>query len=171
MTGTYLSPWNWWRSESAKDNPIVSLQKEIDRIFDDFSEGLNWPTGFAPAKGGEPTLAPRLDVAETDKSYEISVELPGVEEKDLELAVDDGVLSVKGEKRYEKEEKDKKKNVIRVERAYGAFQRSLSLPSEVDERKISAAFANGVLKVVVPKKEGAKPTARKIAISASKTVN
>jgi len=162
MAGNLLSPSAWMRGD-PNDNPLFSLHKEIDRLFGDFAGGFGFP---ALPKAGAPVMAPQLDVVESDKAYEISVELPGVEEKDLELSLADGVLTIKGEKRYEKE--DKSKNYLRIERSYGAFQRSIAVPSEVDEAKISAAFANGVLKVTVPKKEGTKPAARKITIGGNK---
>lgn len=162
MAQNLLNPSAWMRGD-PNDNPLFSLHKEIDRLFGDFAGGFGFPV---MAKAGGPVMAPQLDVVETDKAYEITVELPGVEEKDLELSLADGVLTIKGEKRYEKE--DKGKNYLRVERSYGAFQRSIALPNEVDEAKIAAAFANGVLKVTVPKKEGAKPAARKIQIGGNK---
>jgi HSP20 family protein len=155
-----LTPWRPSRSLSrAGGDPFADFRQQMDRLFEDFFgpvEGRALPESAAPA------LAPRLDVAETDNAYEISVELPGVEEKDLEVSVNDGVLSIKGEKRAESEEK--KKNYHRIERSYGSFERRLQLPAEVDAEKIGADFSNGLLTVTVPKTEAAKAQARKIAI-------
>lgn len=99
-----------------------------------------------------------VEVAETDKAYNIAAELPGVEEKDIEVSVRDGVLTIKGEKREEKE--DKGKNRYLSERSYGSFQRLFGLPKGVDETKVEANFHNGVLTVSIPKQ--AEAPARKV---------
>jgi HSP20 family protein len=124
-------------------NPFMSLQQEIDRLFDDFGRG--WP---APATATA-EMTPRMDVAETDKEYEITAELPGLEEKDVQVNIADDVLTIKGEKKAEKEQKDK--NYHLFERSYGAFSRTLQLPSGVNADTIKASMSNGVLKVTVPK--------------------
>jgi HSP20 family protein len=128
------------RRESA--DPFTALQREIDRLFDDFTRG--WP-----AFGGTPQLMPSMDVTETDKEIEITAELPGLEEKDVQVDVADNVLTIKGEKKAEKEQKDK--NYRLFERSYGSFQRTLELPAGVDVDAIKASITNGVLKVIVPK--------------------
>ena len=122
--------------------PFTSLQREIDRLFDDFTRG--WP-----ALGGTTQLVPSMDVTETDKEIELSAELPGLQEKDVQINVADNVLTIKGEKKAEKEEKDK--NYRLVERSYGSFSRMIELPAGVDPDTIKASIANGVLKVTVPK--------------------
>ncbi len=160
----YLSPLGWWRSEDAKQ-PLLSLQREIDRMFKDFVDRMDWPAPLSTASGST-VVAPKMDVVETDQAYELSVDMPGIDDKDLAVSVADGVLTIKGEKRFAKDEKDEKKNIIRVERTYGGFQRSLALPGDVDEQKIAASYVNGVLKVTIPKSEKAAKAARKIAISA-----
>ena len=123
-------------------NPFTSLQQEVDRIFDDFTRG--WP-----ATAGAPDVTPRMDVAETDKEYEITAELPGLEEKDVQVNVADDVLTIKGEKKAEKEQKEK--NYHLYERSYGSFSRTLQLPPGVNADAIQAHISNGVLKVTVPK--------------------
>jgi len=144
-------------------DPFRQFRSQFDRLFEDFfgDEGVPATRGEAAA----PAISPNLDVAESDKAYEIAVELPGVAEKDLDVTVSDGVLAIKGEKRSESEEKDK--NYHRVERSYGSFERRLTLPAEVDAEKIDAGFANGVLMVTIPKAEGAKETVKKIAIKSA----
>jgi HSP20 family protein len=122
-------------------NPFTTLQREIDRVFDSFSRGF--------PSFGTTGLTPSMNVAETDKEIEISAELPGLEEKDVQLNVADGVLTIKGEKKAEKEEKDK--NYHLVERSYGAFSRSLRLPEGTNPDSIKASIAKGVLTVTVPK--------------------
>ncbi len=111
---------------------------------------------------GDGQLTPRIDVSETDQAFEVQAELPGMEEKDVELLLQDHVLTIRGEKKFEKEEK--RKNYHMVERQYGSFQRSFELPDIVDEAKIAARFDKGVLCVTLPKSAKAKEASRKIAI-------
>jgi len=139
-----LIPVGRQRGVARTDNPFVSLQNEIDRLFDDFTSGF--PTF---GNGGMTSLVPTMDVAETDKEIEITAELPGLEEKDVQINVADNVLTVRGEKKAEKEQKDK--NYRLVERSYGSFERSLTLPEGVNTDAIKATIDKGVLKVVVPK--------------------
>jgi len=145
-------------------DPFRTFRSQFDRLFEDFFGDYD-----APATPGEaaavPTISPSLDVSETDKAYEIAVELPGVAEKDIDVSVFDGVLAIKGEKRSESEAKEK--NYHRVERSYGSFERRLTLPAEADAEKIDAGFANGVLTVTIPKAEGARETVRKVAIKSA----
>lgn len=132
-----------------------ALQREIDRLFDDFGRG--WDR-FTPT-----ATFPKVDVAESDGEIEITAELPGLEEKDINVQATDGVLTVSGEKRTEQERKDKTYTV--TERSYGAFSRSIALPAGVDPTSIKATVAKGVLKVVVPKPASAKSA--KIEIKAA----
>ena len=125
---------------------FASLQREIDRLFDDFGRG--WDR-FTAAPN-----FPKIDVTESDAEIEITAELPGLEEKDIEISVADNQLTVSGEKRVESERKDK--NCTISERSYGAFSRTLALPPGVDPAAIKATVAKGVLKVNVPKPASAK---------------
>jgi HSP20 family protein len=125
------------------------LHRQIDRLFDDFAHGL----GPLAARSG--ANLPRIDVAETDKAIEIGVELPGLQRGDVEIALDDNVLTIKGESQVE-EDRDNK-NVHVSERAYGAFYRAIELPPGVDPSSIDATMSNGVLKVTVPKPANAAP--------------
>jgi HSP20 family protein len=139
------------RNVARRDwSPFDTLQREIDRLFDDFGRGL--PAFRTPNL--TPDLTPTLDVTETDKEIEITAELPGLEEKDVEVNVADNVLTIRGEKKAEKE--DKSKNYHVTERSYGAFARTLALPDGIDTDAIKASIAKGVLKVTVPKPAPAK---------------
>ena len=131
------------RSVARRENPFMSLQREIDRLFDDFTRG------FPSLPGNEGALLPSMDVTESDKEIEITAELPGLEAKDVQLNVADNVLTIRGEKKSEKEEKDKDYRL--VERSYGSFARSLELPAGVNADAIKASIDKGVLTVTVPK--------------------
>jgi HSP20 family protein len=122
-------------------NPFSALQQEIDRLFEGFSRGFS---GFP---GRE--LMPSMDLSETDKEIEITAELPGLEEKDIQLNVADNVLTIRGEKKNEREETEKDYHL--VERSYGSFTRSVQLPDGVNPDSIKAVMSKGVLKVTVPK--------------------
>lgn len=173
-----LTPWNWFKKEeqqqavrpqspgrsSAVSHPLMRLHNEIDQIFDQFFHGfplspLRWPQ--ESSKGG--IVFPQLNIAENKNAYTITVDVPGVEEKEIELTVQEGTLIVRGEKQMEKE--DQNNQYHRVERSYGSFQRVLSLPSDADEDKIEAKFKNGVLTITLTKNTTMTSSGRKIAIS------
>jgi len=141
-----LIPVGRQRGVARADNPFVSLQNEIDRLFDDFTRGF---PSLSMGNGGMTAMVPTMDVAETDKEIEITAELPGLEEKDVQINVADNILTIRGEKKAEKEQKDK--NYRMVERSYGAFERSLELPEGVNADAIKASIDKGVLKVTVLK--------------------
>jgi HSP20 family protein len=106
--------------------------------------------------------APRVDIAETEKEYSIKAEIPEVKKDDVKVTVDNGVLTIKGERKQEKEEKNKKFH--RVERFYGSFTRSFTLPDKVDENRIEASFKDGMLTLTIPKTEASKPKAIDVKI-------
>jgi HSP20 family protein len=153
----------------AAAHPLMSLRDDIDRMFDNFMRGT-WPSmgrwfDFEPFRGVGRTvfaLAPSVDVCETDNSYEITAELPGMSEKDIELTLTENVLTLKGEKKEEREEK--KKDYYLSERSYGSFQRSFTMPSDANAEKITTSFKNGVLSISIPKSEEAKAKTRKIEV-------
>jgi HSP20 family protein len=122
----------------------------MDRLFDHFFEP-GWPK--LPELG---EWEPTLDLSETKDAVIVKAELPGVEQKDIAVSLQEGMLTIKGEKEAEKEEKDKRYH--RVERSYGAFFRSIRLPAAVDASKVAAAFKDGVLTVTLPKAPEAKGT-------------
>ena len=120
-----------------------------------------------PRRGSQEVLAagdwaPRVDIAETDTEFTIKAEIPEVKKEDVKVTVDSGVLTIRGERKQEKEEKDKKFH--RVERYYGSFTRSFSLPDNVDESKIEASFKDGMLNLQIPKTEAAKPKAIEVKV-------
>lgn len=129
---------------------MTGLRKEVDRLFDRFFES-GWPE--TPALGDwEPTV----DVTEDKDTVTVKAELPGVEQKDIGVSLQDGVLTIKGEKQAEKEEKDKRHH--RVERSYGAFLRAIRLPAAVETGKVTATFKDGVVTITLPKAPEAKGT-------------
>lgn len=158
------------KTPARSGDPFTALRQRIDSLFDEMGGGFFGRSLLRPSAGELtarfPFNEPSVNVAETDKAYEITAELPGVDEKNIEVQIADGVLTLRGEKREEKEEKDEKKNYHLVERSYGSFQRSFALPDNVAEDRISADFDKGILKIVVPKTEPSKPVekARKIDI-------
>ena len=147
-----------------------SLHDEVDRMMSGFFGGSfgRLPSRLfdyesLPRAGAfDAALTPRIDVSETEQAIELQAELPGMAEKDVDLVIQDHVLTIRGEKKLEKEEK--KKNFHLVERQYGSFQRSFELPDFVDESKIAAKFDKGVLSVTLPKSAKAKEATRKIQI-------
>lgn len=131
-----------------------------DSIFDDlFNELYSLPTSFLSKSGVD--LSPRIDISETDAAYKIEAELPGINQKEIDVKIDNNILTIKGKKEDIKEEKEK--NYHLRERYYGAFQRSISLPNNIEPEKIKASFENGVLNISVPKND--KRTPKKIEIS------
>ncbi len=131
-------------AERGFGDPFLSLHREMDRLLDDVFRGR---TG-GPAQGGG-MMMPDIDVCETDQEVRICAELPGVSEDDIDLSLSDDMLTIRGEKKFER--KDEKENYHFTERAYGTFQRALRLPYPVDPDKVRADFDNGVLTVTLPK--------------------
>lgn len=136
-----------------------SLQKEIDQVFNNF--GRNLPV-WGEARGG--MMPVKFNVAETDKTVEVTAEIPGVDAKDIEVQLREDVLTIKGEKKAEKDEKQKDYHL--VERSYGMFERSFTLPAEVEAGKVEASFDKGILKVVLPKAPEAQSKTKKIDVKA-----
>lgn len=132
--------------QRSATNAFAPLQREFNRLFDEL--GAGWET-FT-----EMRLAPSMDVADNKDNVEISVELPGLKREDVKIAIDGDMLTISGEKKGEKETKDK--NYRLVERTYGEFSRSIYLPRSVDAAKISANMSDGVLKIVAPKRPEAQ---------------
>ncbi len=134
------------------------MRRDMDRLWESFFEG-----GVRRRSEEEGGWYPSLDVAETKNEFVVKAEVPGMEPKDIDISLSDGTLTIKGEKKHEKEEKEEGYHL--VERSYGAFTRSIQLPSEVHREKISASYKNGVLKIVLPKSEEAKKKEVKIKVA------
>ncbi len=156
------------RSSNPRDgnvnNPFALMRREMDRLIDSFSHdwgGLSWAS---PASLPGSFLSPKVDVAETEKGLEISAELPGIDQKDIDLDLTDGILTLKAEHEEEKEKKDEKKHYHLVERSHGSFMRRFAVPFEPDPDNVQASFDKGVLKVMVPRSAAAKKSVKKIAI-------
>ncbi len=145
------------------DNPFADFRKEMDRAFESFFGKSNLLKG--DDKINE-FMAPSIDVAENDGAITLTAELPGISEKDVDISIQNGILTLKGEKKFEK--KDDKDDYHVIERRYGSFQRSMRLPPSVNENAVSAKFDKGVLTVTMPKKPGTAPAERKIAIEKEK---
>ena len=141
------------RDIGAASHPFLSLQREVDRLFEDFGRGFPSMQAFAGGNGGK--LMPSTDVTETDKEIEITAELPGLEEKDVQINLSDNLLTIRGEKKQQAEVKGER--VHRYERSFGAFERTFALPSTVDPERIAADYDNGILTVSIPKAERARP--------------
>lgn len=150
----------------APDDPFNRLRREVDRLFEDFSGG-NWLRPFRSLnmRPSRPDWhVPAVDVAETDKDFRISADLPGFDAKDIEVSLRNGSMMLKGSKHEETEEKSA--DYYLKERQYGSFERSFAVPDHVDASKIEATFKNGVLTVVMPKTAEAVKPARQVAIKA-----
>jgi HSP20 family protein len=147
----------------SRSNPMHALQRRINDIFDDFWSGfqfpaLNWPQ--MPMAG----FSPKVNVEETDKGLRVKAELPGMEEKDIEVTLTDDGLSISGEKKTEKEEKGK--TFVRREMSYGSFRRLIPLPAPVEADKVKASFKNGILEIDLPVPEKAPRSVKKIDVKA-----
>ena len=149
--------------------PLVNLRREIDRLFDDWGSSWRMPSprglfDVEPFWRGDASWGkvPAVDIADTEKAYEITAELPGMDEKNIEVKFASGVLTIRGEKNEEKEEK--KKDYHLSERRYGSFQRSFTVPDGIEVDRIDATFKDGVLTVSLPKTAEAQKKEKQIAI-------
>ncbi len=142
--------------------PLVTFQDRLNRIFDDAFRGSRGASEEEWALGG--SWAPSVDIYEQEGNIVLKAELPGLDPKDVDVHVENNVLTLRGERKLDNEVKQE--NYHRVERSYGAFSRSFTLPSVVDTDKIKAEFKDGLLRLVLPKKEEAKP--KQISISVGK---
>lgn len=174
-------PTNWFNREESRDrnlpaeqqdlpplySPFARFHRDVDRLFDDMFRDFSLPSlRLRPGNlfgNANALLQPNMDIASTDKEYTVTVEIPGVDENDIKLELSqDGILTVRGEKKQEKEHKDK--DFHRIERSYGSFQRTLSLPEDADGENVDASFKNGLLTITVPRKEVADTSVKRIDI-------
>jgi len=154
----------WGREEQApsryrdEQDPFMSLHREMNRLFDDVFRGFEGsPFGSMSRMGSWP----RLEMTDTDNAVQISAELPGIDEKDVEVLMNDGILTIRGEKKSAVEDKARSFS----ERSYGRFERRIPLAWEVEEDKVEATFKNGVLTVSLPKSPKAAEQVKRIAIN------
>ncbi|HEY0681904.1 MAG TPA: Hsp20/alpha crystallin family protein [Steroidobacter sp.] len=156
--GSYQTP-TMFRDDDR--NPFLSLHREMNRLFDDAFRGFDtrWPA-FGSALSSERGGWPSVEIAETDQELKVSAEIPGMDEKDIEILVDEGTLTLRGEKRSEIEDKEKQFS----ERYYGHFERRIPLAADVQADRAEAKFKNGVLTVTMPKNANANPRVKRIAI-------
>jgi HSP20 family protein len=161
MVLTDLMPWARNRAPatprvSDDNDPFAALQRNMNRIFDDFSSNFGLP---AAARGAWPAAWPRVEIRESGNDVKVTADLPGLEEKDIEVSLHDGLLTLKGEKKSESE------GALYSERWHGQFQRSVQLGPEIDPDNVNAAFRNGVLTVTVAKKPEAQTQVKRIPIN------
>ena len=154
-----LTPFGWGAGvpgRTRQDDPFWGLRRDMDRLFDDFFRG-----GVARQDEGQ-AMMPRIDVSETDNAIEVCAELPGVEEKDLDVQLNGDMLTIRGEKKSDREEKDKNYHVI--ERSYGSFARTIQLSFNAEPNKVQASFDKGVLTVTLPKPQEAQKSSKRIDV-------
>ena len=161
-----------WRNNSKPNvpatrddyfDPIVTFRREMDRMFDDFLTGFGG-RGLQSTSAGWQGVTPTLDVTETEKELVVTAELPGLDDKDFEVTLAGDVLTIKGEKKSEHEEKNGDGHYI--ERRFGSFSRAVRLPFEVKDEKVDAKYDKGILTIRVPKPEEAQRAVRRIEIKA-----
>ena len=168
-----LAPWNWFKKEEEertrvipqkheikRSEPLSSLHDlhgEFNRLFNSLKDGFSSGSSF-----GTTWLKPSLDVASDDKEYSVKVELPGIDASDITIEYSSDTLKIKGEKRQEKEEKEK--DFYRVERSYGSFQRILDIPEDADSDNITSNYKDGILTVLIPKKALPNKDTKKIEV-------
>jgi HSP20 family protein len=166
MTLRYLTPFRWGRrnlpmTREPEAHPLDVFQREMNRLFDDFFKG----SGLKPwseeveAFGA---FSPQVNMTEDEKSIQVSAELPGLDEKDVEISLSKDSLTIKGEKKEESEQKDK--GLYYMERSFGSFTRVLPIPKDVNTEKAEASFKKGVLTITLPKLEKEKQSQKKIKI-------
>ena len=155
-----------WREKSRpavqRDDffdPMFSLRREVDRIFDEFFNG------FGSTGNGALSLRPAVDIADTDKELIVTAEMPGLDEKDLDVSLNGDLLTIKGEKKAEHEEKDG--GAYYMERRFGSFSRSVRLPFQVGDQDIEAKYDKGVLTIRIPKPMEMQKAVRRIPVKAA----
>ncbi len=188
-----LNPWNWFKheestlstgsqvpvkraaneqqmptSEQSFYNPVQQLRQQIDSLFDDTFRGFEFPSlrPKLPESGSSwitQTFRPNLNVSSDNRCYEVTLEAPGMTENNLSIEVSGDILTIQGEKQEEKEDKDR--HFYRIERSYGNFQRTLSLPDDANVDEIEANMKDGILKLMIPRREVMDSEARKISIN------
>ena len=160
-----------WREKSAAPasqddffDPFVTLRREVDRMFEDFFTNFGG-RALSPLPGGRQGVMPAIDVAETDKELVITAEMPGLDEKNFEVTLAGDVLTLKGKKKAEREQKNG--DAYYMERRFGSFRRSVRLPFEVNDQAVDAKYTNGVLTIRVAKPADMQKEVRRIEVKAA----
>lgn len=179
-----LAPWNWFKDEEEQTapvrvnrpgsgsgpvesfQPLYHFQRQMEELFNTFfhdSGRRTWPVGEIGAMLGSGFLKPSMNIGSNEKEYSISIEIPGVDEKDIKVEIKDNTLIVSGEKQQETE--DRKKDFYRIERSYGSFRRVLTLPDDADRDNVNASFRKGVLNLVIAKRTLPGTDVKKIEVT------
>lgn len=141
MASRFLVPFGTGRSLFGRSDPFLELRREVDRAFDDVFRGME-------GSGASALVAtPRIDIHEVENGFEVTAEMPGVSENDIDLRIENDIFSIRGEKRNERQDSEARL----IERSYGSFQRSVQLPFAPDTEQVQASFENGVLRVTLPR--------------------
>lgn len=174
MARSELTPWRWGglSRSGAREKGLDSFRREldelhrsVDRMFEDiWSNGGSW-SSLLPEAFSRGDVTAELDLTEDEKGYRVTVELPGLDEKDVSVSLSDRLLTISGEKKAEKEEKEK--SSFRRERAYGSFRRVVELPGDIDAEHIEARFKKGVLTIDLPRTKESQQKLRKIDVKAA----
>jgi HSP20 family protein len=163
-----LIPWSRGGREvqarrEDRDDPMLTLQSDVNRIFESFWRGFDLPM-LGNGDGSEDGMMPRVDVRETDKEVEVVAELPGMNEADLDVSVSEGMLTIRGEKKEEREREDK--GYVVRERSFGRIERLVPLPAGIDPDSAKATFKNGVLTVTIAKTPEAQSAVKRVPVHA-----
>jgi HSP20 family protein len=146
---------------SEENDPFLAMRREMNRLFDDVFGGFGLPSAFGPVLRQMPA-APKIDVSETDNEIQITAEMPGIDQNDVEVLLEDDRLIIRGEKKEEREDKDRNYHVR--ERVQGAFSRTLPLPFAPDPNQVKAEFRNGVMTITIPKPQEVKQKQHRIEV-------
>lgn len=181
MDFSKLAPWNWFKDEETskgevvpvkrndivpaqQEKTVLDIQNDFNELFDSLRKNIENSFGSlkVPQEFQNDWFRPSLDISSSGKNYTVKLELPGVDIKDIDIEITENTMKIKGEKKQEREEKDK--DFYRIERSYGSFQRVLNLPQDSDIDKIESTHKDGVLSIVIPKMELPKSEVKTIDI-------
>ena len=153
-------PMSRWGEDT---DPFLQMRREMNRLFDDVFGGFGLPSLFGPPLR-QMAMAPKIDVSETDNEIQVTAEMPGIDQNDVQVLLEDDRLIIRGEKKEEREEDDKERNYHFRERVQGAFSRTLPLPFAPDPNQVKAEFKNGVMTITIPKPQEVKQKQHRIEV-------
>lgn len=175
MSGTALQPQSLYRPMLRRQedgDPFMPFRRQMNRLFDDFLTGPMWPRlpTAVPATVLEVVVTPQIEVSETDKEIQVTAELPGIDPSEVEVSLNDDVLTIRGEKQHQQEaDQEQGRDYHLTERSYGTFARFLRLPFHADPGKVQASFKDGVLTVVIPKPEEMQQKVHRIPVATNES--